>query len=132
MLDAGAIGYDLSVLAKNISTLQQHASAMPDPAAVSKVEADGDQPGEVNYTKRLKHVADLLAESVSNVRNFVARNADALNAAAAALDETDAGSNQAASEATTFIESIVDASSASSGAGGDGSRGGSRGGNSGF
>jgi cytochrome c556 len=115
---ADSIGYDLSILAKNIATLQQQASSMPEPTEVKQVEGGGDQPGEVHYTTRLTAVATLLADRVNKVRKFVTYNADALNAAAQALGETDSTSDQAATQATTFIDSIVETSPTAGGSGG--------------
>ncbi len=110
MLDAGAIGYDLSVLAKNVQSMQRHASAMPAPAQVKAVRGARIEPGQENYTVQLKEVAGILAQRIVAVRDFVTYNADALNQAAAALSETDAAGKDSAQQAATFIEDIVETS----------------------
>ncbi|WP_460772931.1 hypothetical protein [Microbacterium sp. GXF7504] len=107
MINVAAIGYDLTILAKNIKAMQDQAAELPASSEVREVEGGGSTPGQQNCTARLKEVSFRLATMIEGVRDFVAQNADTLNAAAESLAETDAEGDQAASRATIFLESAI-------------------------
>lgn len=108
MINVAAIGYDLTILAKNIKAMQDQAAEMPAPGEVREVSGGGSTPGQQNCTTRLKQISSLLAVQIEGVRDFVATNAETLSAAAEALAETDAEGDQAASKATIFLESVIE------------------------
>lgn len=131
MLDAGTIGYDLAILAKNVSTMKEHADGMLDPSAVEKVTGGGEDTAQVNYTARLEQVMTHLGLRIEKIRSFVTANAEALNTAAAALEATDSEGDQAAAQATEFIDSIVASTPAGSGTPGNTGNGANSGGSTG-
>lgn len=101
------IGYNLDLLAKNITSLTSHADALPDKSTVTTVVGGNTVTSEQNITNKLDWATTALSARIDRLREFVRNNAGALNAAAQGLQQNEADNSLSASDASAFISKTV-------------------------
>ncbi|GAB3151653.1 hypothetical protein GCM10027058_18140 [Microbacterium neimengense] len=117
MSSISQIALDLAQLAQNIVRLQEQASAIPERAQVAQVEGANQEDAQQTYFRSLHALATRIGLKTEVVRMYVDTNAQALQKAADALQNTDGDNSLAARRASAFIDaSIADASAQQSSA----------------
>ncbi|WDG18496.1 hypothetical protein [Microbacterium sp. Clip185] len=107
MSSISQIALDLAQLAQNIVRLQEQASAIPERAQVAQVEGANQEDAQQTYLLNLKTVASKVAAKTEVIRLYIEHNAQALQKAADALQNTDGDNSLAARRATAFIDASI-------------------------
>ncbi|MFG6503476.1 hypothetical protein [Microbacterium sp. P05] len=104
---ADIINLDGDIAIQNASTLHDTAADLPASATVAEVLGNRKEPAAIDFTSRLESAAGKLGDSIENLREFVALNADALANAVQALLDTDRMNADAAGDATELINDMA-------------------------
>ncbi|QCQ17798.1 hypothetical protein [Microbacterium sp. RG1] len=115
------IALDLAQLAQNIARLQEQANAIPAKGEVAQVEGANQEHAQATYLQSLSRLATAISKKTETVRLYVETNAEALQKAADALQNTDGDNSLAARRASAFIDaSVANASASPASTGGSG------------
>lgn len=101
------IALDLAQLAQNIARLQEQAAAIPERARVAQVEGANQEDAQRTYFRSLEVLAKRIGQRTEVVRRYVDTNAEALQKAADALQNTDGDTSAEARRASAFIEASI-------------------------
>lgn len=112
MSSISQIALDLAQLAQNIVRLQEQAATLPPRTQIQMVEGANQEAAQQTYINRLSDYAQMVGRKADVVRLYVEHNAEALQKAADALQNTDGDTSLAARQASAFIEAAAEASPA--------------------
>lgn len=102
----GMIRVDDGVSDYHVSRIRQASDDLPNDAAITVVHGNREEDAPEAYTKKLEGVADEIAKRIQEVRDFTARNADALADAVRLLVEKNLMSADEARRMTTLIDEV--------------------------
>ena len=98
------IALDEGVPENNHAKLTGDGSLVPAGDIIQQVHGDGAEPTSLLFLRRLQKAAEVVGSHTDAVRAAVQQNADALKAAAAALQESDEAGAADLSATTTIID----------------------------